>query len=325
MIWGLDWYLRPIVSGHYPDIMVDTVADRLPAFKPHESAMLKGSYDVLMLNHYSSKIVTDCASPTSTKPCSDLGPGVPTDMQVDDSQFPEGARLASVSPKTGKRNCDWFSGYPQGYGDVIRYMHEFDKQADILLTENGWCGNSTIENYDQLWYYQTYLDQVWQALQEGIPIIGYTAWSFMDNYEWGSFEPRFGLYYVDFPEQTGSKEGFVPRADELKRIPRPAAKWLAQVAKSGCLDTVNEAATPIAPKKSGSSGPSSHSVGSNPQGHDMTSSDSTPHWGTTVMVVAGFAVVLMLFSILRCCCCKKKKATSGPIVGENTALLNNRN
>ncbi|KAG3121188.1 hypothetical protein PI124_g675 [Phytophthora idaei] len=68
----------------------------------------------------------------------------------------------------------------------------------MLLTENGWCGNETIDNQDQLWYYRTHLEMVHHAIyQENIPIIGYTAWSFVDNYEWGSYAPRYGLYYVD--------------------------------------------------------------------------------------------------------------------------------
>jgi beta-glucosidase len=28
-------------------------------------------------------------------------------------------------------------------------------------------------------------------------VIGYNYWSLVDNYEWGSYAPRFGLYTVD--------------------------------------------------------------------------------------------------------------------------------
>ena len=31
----------------------------------------------------------------------------------------------------------------------------------------------------------------------GVPVEGYWHWSLVDNYEWGSYEPRFGLYGVD--------------------------------------------------------------------------------------------------------------------------------
>jgi hypothetical protein len=29
--------------------------------------------------------------------------------------------------------------------------------------------------------------------------LGYLHWSLTDNYEWGSFTPRFGLFRIDFP------------------------------------------------------------------------------------------------------------------------------
>ena len=36
-----------------------------------------------------------------------------------------------------------------------------------------------------------------RAVADGYPVIGYNHWSLVDNYEWGSYSPRFGLYRVD--------------------------------------------------------------------------------------------------------------------------------
>ncbi|MFE3105700.1 glycoside hydrolase family 1 protein [Nocardia tengchongensis] len=36
-----------------------------------------------------------------------------------------------------------------------------------------------------------------RAKADGINVIGYNYWSLTDNYEWGSYTPRFGLYTVD--------------------------------------------------------------------------------------------------------------------------------
>jgi beta-glucosidase/6-phospho-beta-glucosidase/beta-galactosidase len=33
---------------------------------------------------------------------------------------------------------------------------------------------------------------------EGLPLVGYFHWSMTDNYEWGTYDPRFGLFGVDF-------------------------------------------------------------------------------------------------------------------------------
>ena len=35
------------------------------------------------------------------------------------------------------------------------------------------------------------------AREHGIPVMGYMHWTLTDNFEWGSYEPRFGLWSVD--------------------------------------------------------------------------------------------------------------------------------
>ena len=35
------------------------------------------------------------------------------------------------------------------------------------------------------------------AVDAGVPVEGYWHWSLVDNYEWGSYEPRFGLHGID--------------------------------------------------------------------------------------------------------------------------------
>ncbi|GAB9467967.1 Beta-glucosidase [Globisporangium polare] len=257
MQFELGWFLSPIVSGKYPDIMRERAGDSLPEFTDEEATVVKDSYDLFMLNHYSSKVVTDCSSEHTTIPCKDFSLGWEQDVGIDMSRAPDGARLSSKND-LGELNCKWFTGYPAGYLEIIRWTHAHNPKADILLTENGWCGNDSIENMDQLWYFQSYIGEVYRAITEfKIPIIGYTAWSFVDNYEWGSFKPRFGLYYVNFTSETGLKDEVTPGATALTRIPRPAAKWYAQVASSRCLDgfEVTGAATGTeAGKRSSSNG-----------------------------------------------------------------------
>ena len=46
------------------------------------------------------------------------------------------------------------------------------------------------------------LYEVIKARNEGINVDTYCHWSLIDNYEWTSFEPRFGLFGVDYHDNA---------------------------------------------------------------------------------------------------------------------------
>lgn len=212
----LDWFLGPLVHGEYPPAMKAKAGSNLPTFTAEQRALVAGSLDGFFgLNHYTTFLITSCDSDHSEVKCESLNPGWERDLGVQHNRHPEGSR-SSPNPK-----CAWLHGYPAGYRMLLDYVHERYPSLDLLLTENGWCGTDTIFDEDQLWYYQKYLAEVLAGIKRGIPIIGYTAWSLMDNYEWGSFAPRFGLWHIDYKT--------------LERVPKTAALWLAKVAQGNCL------------------------------------------------------------------------------------------
>ena len=47
-------------------------------------------------------------------------------------------------------------------------------------------------------FLRAHVEQVNRLRQEGVSLIGYLHWSLTDNYEWGSFTPRFGLFSIDY-------------------------------------------------------------------------------------------------------------------------------
>lgn len=51
---GLERFLDPLTSGKYPDSMRRIVGARLPRFTPQEAKELKGSFDFLGLNYYTT-------------------------------------------------------------------------------------------------------------------------------------------------------------------------------------------------------------------------------------------------------------------------------
>jgi beta-glucosidase len=46
-------------------------------------------------------------------------------------------------------------------------------------------------------FLETHLFEAMRALKDGVPLTGYFIWTLVDDYEWGSYMPRYGLYTVD--------------------------------------------------------------------------------------------------------------------------------
>ncbi|MFM6454210.1 MAG: family 1 glycosylhydrolase [Planktothrix sp.] len=89
------------------------------------------------------------------------------------------------------------------------YTQEY--HLPILIAENGMALRRKPDNSiaarrsDQLrrsQFLEAHLRQIQQLLKENIPILGYMHWSLTDNYEWGSYTPRFGLFSIDFHRGT---------------------------------------------------------------------------------------------------------------------------
>ena len=88
---------------------------------------------------------------------------------------------------------------------IIKYLDRL-KDLPIYITENGCSCN---DDRLRIIYITRYLHALSEAIQRGADVRGYFYWSLMDNYEWGSFKPKFGLCEVDFdnfsrtPKESG--------------------------------------------------------------------------------------------------------------------------
>lgn len=59
-----------------------------------------------------------------------------------------------------------------------------------------------VEDDDRIDFYYKHFEQAHRAVQDGVNLIGYSIWCFMDNFEWVSgFDMRYGIVYVNFKTQ----------------------------------------------------------------------------------------------------------------------------
>ncbi|MEN2742848.1 family 1 glycosylhydrolase [Microbacterium sp. X-17] len=104
---------------------------------------------------------------------------------------------------------------PDALGIALRHAWEVGGGIPLLVTENG---IATDDDTRRIAYTEGALAGLEDAVADGIDVRGYLHWSLLDNYEWGHWEPTFGLIAVD-------RETFV-------RTPKPSLAWLGQRARA---------------------------------------------------------------------------------------------
>ena len=107
-----------------------------------------------------------------------------------------------------KTSVDW-EIYPEGLHHFLTWAHEnYTKGLPIHVTENGMASNDVLEVVPSMTSSASaismlHLEQVQQAIADGVPLKSYFIWSLLDNYEWSlGYDKRFGLVHVDFDTLT---------------------------------------------------------------------------------------------------------------------------
>jgi beta-glucosidase/6-phospho-beta-glucosidase/beta-galactosidase len=93
---------------------------------------------------------------------------------------------------------------PAGLTRWLQVQATLTPGIPIWVVENGLCNrvhhgrsHPRGDGWDRIRYLRQNIGAVMRAIDDGVPVEGYWHWSLVDNYEWGSYEPRFGLYGVD--------------------------------------------------------------------------------------------------------------------------------
>jgi beta-glucosidase len=190
-------WLDALAHGRYPAAMppADEHADDL--------ALVRGSAAWFGVNYYTALRV---------------GPPKP-DSAPDQAAYP-GAGAFGLHPRGPLTTMGW-EVVPEGLEQVLARVAATLPGVPIRVTENGAAypdadraPDGGVDDRDRIAYLREHLAAVERARAGGAPVVGYLAWTLLDNYEWAyGYTQRFGIVEVDGTTRD--------------RRPKASFRWLA--------------------------------------------------------------------------------------------------
>ena len=102
---------------------------------------------------------------------------------------------------------------PESLGVTVRAAYAATGRP-VIVTENGVASTDDAERIE---YYSRSLAALRAAMDDGVDVRGFFAWSLLDNFEWAEgYRPEFGLVAVNL--------------ETFERTPKPSAAWFARIA-----------------------------------------------------------------------------------------------
>jgi beta-glucosidase len=95
---------------------------------------------------------------------------------------------------------------PDGIYYALQHYASLFPNLPLYVVENGMPtrnGESRPDGYSRADNLRDTIYWIQRAKADGVNMMGYNYWSLTDNYEWGSYTPRFGLYTVDVLGDSG--------------------------------------------------------------------------------------------------------------------------
>ena len=174
------FFLDALLNAQYPESIWQKHPDWRPMMLPGDLAIINTEMDYIGINYYSSTLI---------KAGSDGA-----DYDFGESELP-------------KTDIGW-AIYPKALTEtLVNYKKRYPNFPAVLITENGAADNTPIVDgkiTDDMrsQYYADHLLALNDAIEAGVDVQGYFAWSLMDNFEWAfGYSQRFGIVHVDYQTQ----------------------------------------------------------------------------------------------------------------------------
>jgi beta-glucosidase len=221
-------FLDPVLRGRLPDdVLVDTAAMTFDGRPWHDVvhdgdlAVIGSRLDVLGVNYYNG-----AAYAGRSQPAPDDG-GVRHPDLPSGSPFPGAEHVTESSRGLPRTGMGW-EVQPDGLTRLLVRLREEYDVPPIWITENGAAYpdavvDGHVDDQGRLAYVAAHLRALHEAIEAGVDVRGYFAWSLLDNFEWAyGYGQRFGLVHVDYETQV--------------RTPKASARWYARVAATGRIE-----------------------------------------------------------------------------------------
>ncbi|KAL7831075.1 hypothetical protein SRHO_G00305770 [Serrasalmus rhombeus] len=214
----LGWFATPLFNGDYPQVMKDYVgkksaqqglgSSRLPTFNPQEKSYIRGTCDFLGIGHFTTRYITQKNYPSIRG----------------NSYFTDRDLAELVDPQWPDPGSEWLYSVPWGFRRLLNFVKSQYGNPMIYVTENGVSEKMVCTDLCDEWrmqYFKDYINEMLKAVNDGVNVKGYTAWSLLDKFEWDEgYSERFGLYYVDF------------RSKNKPRYPKASVQYYKRIISS---------------------------------------------------------------------------------------------
>jgi len=208
--WLNRWFLDPLVGRAYPKPPRWAAGEARGEVRSGDMELIAVPLDFLGVNYYSRNRVRSPLLPP----------------------------LEPAGDPPERTGMGW-EVYPAGLAEVLEFVASRTGALPLYITENGAAypvdDAEPARDPARVSFLRRHLDAALDALERGVPLRGYFAWSLLDNFEWAQgYGPRFGIIHVDY--QT------------LERRVRDSARFMGAVARSGRLphDDVSSTGGPSA-------------------------------------------------------------------------------
>ncbi|PTY05507.1 beta-glucosidase [Opitutaceae bacterium EW11] len=187
-------FLNATLTGRYPDVFAGPIPYEAMGFRSGDEAVLKCPLDWVGVHYYLRLAIA-----AATEPPKPRGGGQTPDPM---SQFHIG--LFNEGPKN---DAGW-EMWPQGLSYLVTQVSKLTGNLPIEITETGSVfadgpgADGAVHDKRRIAFYRDHLAELARAIQAGVNVRSYHAWSLLDNFEWNDgYTRRFGLTWVDFASQ----------------------------------------------------------------------------------------------------------------------------